>query len=218
MPNLTVKKNIELKSSWIWIKSAFYTFRESPIHFMILSIIGIVTSILPLFGAFIAPLITARVANLAQRVNAGEKIQISTLFDGFFANATVVRLGFLNFMLNAIIFIGQYLAVTYLKSKGSAENIGLSLATLAFLLPLLFLQIAMWISPIICLNYPKISPVAAMNLSLQAGLYNITTLLLYALLVLGFTLLALLPVGLGLFIWLPVLNITSYYVYKTSVV
>ncbi|HLX52907.1 MAG TPA: hypothetical protein VKR58_03145, partial [Aquella sp.] len=90
-------------------------------------------------------------------------------------------------------------------------------AVLIFILPLLILQIAMWISPVICLYYPEIRPVTAMGLSLKVGLYNVSTFLLYSLLVFVFTLLAILPVGLGLFIWVPVLNIASYYVYKTAI-
>lgn|GEM_PF-4159015 len=217
MTNLAVRKNLELKASWEWIKSAFYIFRECPIQFILLSILSILVGLLPLFGAFMAPLFTARFANIASRVETGEKIEISSMFKDFFSNVTLIRLSFLSFSLNAVFLIGQYLVGLYFKNNSQTVNFGQDFAVLIFLLPLLILQIAMWISPIICLNYPEMRPVTAMGLSLKVGLYNVSTFLLYSVLVIVFTLLAILPVGLGLFIWVPVLNIASYYVYKTAI-
>ncbi len=213
MANLIVRNDIELKSGWEWIKSAFYTFREYPVHFIVLSVIAFILGFTPLFGAFITPLFAARFADIASRIDRGETVWFSSLFNNFFANITLVRLSFLNFTLNAILFIGQYLLEQY-YFKGSTSGALHDLLMLVFFLPILVLQISMWLSPVICLNNPDIRPASAMWLSLKVGLYNIATYLLYSLLVLVFTLLAILPIGLGLFIWLPVLNITSYYIYK----
>lgn len=217
MANLAVRKNLELKASWEWIKSAFYIFRECPVQFILLSILSIVVGLLPLFGAFMAPLFTARFAWMANMVENGEKIEISSMFKDLFTNVTLIRLSFLSFSLNAVFLIGQYLVGLYFKNNAQTVNFGQDFAILIFLLPILILQIAMWISPIICQNYPEIRPVTAMGLSLKVGLYNVSTFLLYSILVIVFTLLALLPVGLGLFVWVPVLNIASYYVYKTAI-
>jgi uncharacterized membrane protein len=172
---------------------------------------------LPLLGAFVAPLFTARFASIASRVEAGEKITMATLFSGFFANLTLVRLGFFNFTLSTIFIICQYFIELYFKSKGQSAAFGQTFSMLVFLVPLLILQVAMWVSPIICLNYPETRPVAAMVMSIKVGLFNVATLILYSLLILAFTLLAILPVGLGLFIWIPVMNIAAYYVYKSAI-
>lgn len=217
MINLAIRKNLELKVSWEWIKSAFYIFREYPVHFILLSIMALLVCLLPLFGAFMSPLFTARFAYLARMVENGEKIEISTLFKDFFSNLTLVRLSFLGFALNATFLIGQYLLGLYLDSKGQTIHISHIFLNLIFILPLMILGLAMWISPIICLNYPEIRPSVAMGLSLKIGLYNVLTFLLYFLLVIVFTLLAILPVGLGLFIWGPITYLTSYYVYKSTI-
>ncbi|MCC2624227.1 MAG: hypothetical protein K0R14_100 [Burkholderiales bacterium] len=218
MLNLAVRDNLELKASWEWIKSAFYIFREYPVQFILLSIVSILTGLLPLFGAFMAPLFTARFAYIANKVENGEKIEMASLFKDFFANITLIRLSFFNFAINAILLIGQYLIGLYFEDKNQAVNFGKDFVVLLFLLPLLILQIAMWISPIICLNDPKTRPGTAMWMSIKTGLYNVSTFLLYSLLIIVFTLLALLPLGLGLFIWVPVLNIASYYVYKSAII
>ncbi|MCC2645020.1 MAG: hypothetical protein K0R94_798 [Burkholderiales bacterium] len=217
MTNLAIRKNLELSAGWDWIKSAFYIFREYPTQFIILSILNLLVSFMPLFGAFMTPLFTARFAYIAQMAENGGQIQISTLFKDFFANITLVRLGFLGFSLNAIFLVGQYLLQLYFKQHGITINISEVALNLIFLSPLMILGVAMWLAPIICLNYPEIRPVTAMGLSLKVGLYNVTTFLLYLLLAIAFTLLALLPVGLGLFVWFPVMYITSYYVYKTTI-
>lgn len=217
MSNLVIKKNVELKAALEWIRLSFFTFRELPIHFILLSILSVLVGILPLFGTFMAPLFTARFANIANRVENGEKIQIAMLFGGFFANTTLVRLGFLNFTLNTIFLIGQYFIEMYIKSTGYLVGAGQTLSVMILLVPILILQIAMWISPVICLYNPEIRPITAMGMSIKVGMYNVATLILYSLLVLVFTLLSILPVGLGLFIWIPVLNIISYYVYKTTI-
>ncbi|HLX52390.1 MAG TPA: hypothetical protein VKR58_00515, partial [Aquella sp.] len=82
MVSLTVRKNLELKASWEWIKSSFYIFRECPVQFILLSILSIFVGLLPLFGAFMAPLFTARFAHIASRVENREKIEISSMFNG----------------------------------------------------------------------------------------------------------------------------------------
>lgn len=217
MSELVVKKGIQLKSAWEWIKLSFYTFRESPVHFILLSILSTFIGILPMLGSFMGPLFIARFADTARKVEGGEKLTLSTLLSGFFANTTLVRLGFLNFTLSTICLIGQYFIEMYVKSLGHTANAAQTMSVLVFVLPLLILQVAMWISPIICLNNPEIRPVTAMSMSIKVGLYNVATFILYSLLIVVFTILALLPVGLGLFIWIPVMNIASYYVYKTTI-
>ena len=140
MKNLIVNKNIELKSSYEWIKYGFYCFREQPIHFILLSVIFIGISLLPLFSAFLSPLFTARFAAIAQSIENGEKIKLSELFTNFFANQTLVRLAFLNFVLIILLLTSMSL-------------IGREF-TVMFLLPLSVILLAMWLSPIICLYNP----------------------------------------------------------------
>jgi uncharacterized membrane protein len=212
---LQIKKNIPLKSSWEWIKNAFYTFRESPIHFILLSVLSTLAGFLPLFGAFMGPLFIARFAHIAKKVESGQKITLAILFSDFFSNITLVRLGFLNFTLSTIILLGQYFIEMYVKNLGYDVTNAQIISLITFVLPLLILQISMWIAPIICLNHPEIRPVKAMIISIKIGLYNFITLICYTLLAMVFTILAVLPLGLGLFVWIPIMSISSFYVYKT---
>lgn len=219
MQKLVINKHIEPKYSLEWLRAAFYAFREQPVQFIILSILGVTLNFLPLLGAFILPLLIARFALLTQKIENQEKIMFSSIFSQFFSNLTLVRLSFLNFTLTSIILIVQYVAEYIILKNYSNLSADLLHKTiiLVSLIPLMILQMTMWISPIICLNFPEIKPSSAMMLSFKAGIYNVPTFLLYTLLLVVFTILAILPIGLGLIIWIPVLNISSYYIYKTAI-
>lgn len=213
MANLAINRNVDLKASFEWIKLSFCTFRERPLQFMVLGILSSLLGFIPLFGAFISPIFTAKFATLAAKVEHNQEIKFSSLLDDMFNNKIVLRLAFLSFCLDTIIYLGQYLVENILRQHGVSGIEGQSILLL-FLLPMMVLQLAMWLSPIICLYNEDIEPKSAMWLSIKAGLYNVPTLILYSLLVFVFTLLAILPIGLGLLIWLPILNIAAYYIYK----
>ena len=156
----------------------------------------------------------ARFARLSQQVENSQPVLFSTIFDDFFANRTVVRLAFINLMITSAVFIAQYLVEGVLKQRGIDVSAPGSVVMLIFFIPVMLLQISMWLSPLICLYNPELTPLQAMWLSLKAACLNIATMLIYSILVLFFTLLAILPLGIGLFIWLPMLNIVTYFIYK----
>jgi hypothetical protein len=212
---LLINRTVELKSSIEWIKSSFSTLREKPLQFIVLGIFSTLIGLLPIFGAFMGPLFIARFARLTQKVENNEPILFSTLFDDFFANKMVVKLAFVNFFITSAIFIAQYFVEGVLKQRGIDVSSPGSIIMLIFFLPVLLLQVAMWLSPLICLYNEDITPFQAMWLSIKATGFNIATMLIYTVLVIFFTLLAIIPLGLGLLIWLPMLNIVTYFIYKS---
>lgn len=215
---LIINRNVELKSSIEWIKLSFNTFREKPLQFITLGLFSTLLGLMPLFGAFMTPLFIAKFARLTAKVENNEPVLFSSLFEDLFANKLVVRLAFVSFCFNAIIFISQYLIDNILKQRGVDISNPSSGVMLIFFIPSMILQIAMWLSPLICLYNTDITPLQAMWLSIKACGTNIATLLIYSLMVLFFTLLAILPLGLGLLIWLPMLNIVAYFIYKSMFV
>lgn len=215
MSLLVLNKNVGLKAGLEWVKNGFYTFREQALQFILLGILATFSNFLPLWGAFISPIFIAHFARLSYKVNKGETLKFSETFKGFLENKLVVHLAFISFCLNSIIFFTQYF--TEHKLLGShyimVGNLSINLLFI-FLAPLFLLQMALWLSPVICLFHPEIDPFKAMGLSIKAGFYNIPTLLLYLLIVITFTIIAIIPLGLGLVVWMPILNIIPYYIYK----
>lgn len=71
-----------------------------------------------------------------------------------------------------------------------------------------------WIPGLIIVN--KISPFSAIRLALSACLRNWQMVLLYLLILCGLGFLASIPLFLGWFILLPIINITHFYLWKTT--
>lgn len=211
---LMINKNVELKASFEWIKASFNIFREAPLQFIVLAIFSTLIGLMPLFGSFMSPIFTAKFAGIAAKIEANNTVEFSSIFDDLFMNKTIINLGFINLCIGAAVFIAQYLienklgGTTLLAAKGP-------LLLLLFFIPVLLIQMAMWLAPIICLYDPTIKVLDAMLLSFNTSLYNVATLFLYGLLAVAFTILSVLPLGLGLLIWLPVTNITTYFIYKS---
>lgn len=214
MTRIIINKNVELKCSFEWIKQSFFTFREHPLQFIFLGIFSGLIGLLPFLGSFMSPIFMAKFILMTDQAERGERIPMSSVFEGWFTNPTVVRLAFINFCLNAIIILGQY----FFDYKSDAISKSLSpflytaVITISFI-PVILLQVSMWLAPAICALDNTIHPRTAMWLSLKASFYNVPTLVLYSIMVLAFTLLAIIPFGLGLLVWIPMLNIIPYYVY-----
>lgn len=209
---LEINKKLELKLSFEWIKSSFYIFRESPIPFIVLGLFALLASILQIMGSFLSPLIIAQFARLVTKIENREEVLFSETFKGLFENKTVVRLAMMSFTLSIVLlFIQLLVEYTYAGNNLTPENI---FVVYIFLIPAFIIQLSLWLSPIICLKHPEIKVLDAMKLSIKACIYNVPTFLLYSLFVVLFSILALLPIGLGLLIWLPMLNIGSYLIYK----
>ena len=213
---LLINRSVEIKSSLEWIKASFAIFREKPLQFMVLGIFSTLVSLLPLFGSFMAPLFLVRFAVITQKVEQNEPVLFSTIFDDFFANRQVIRLALVNFAITAVILISQYILEHILKlNSDGIKSSPFSLLELIFFIPSLILQMALWLSPLICLFNPNIEPLSAMAMSIKACGFNIVTLLVYSILVIFFSIIAILPVGLGLLVWLPMMSIVTYFIYRS---
>ncbi len=202
---LLINQNVELKSSLEWIKASFTIFREKPLQFIVLGIFSTLVSLVPLFGAFMAPLFLVRFAVITQKIEQNEPVLFSTVFNDFFINRHVIRLAFINLVISAIIQINWFGMKAYPAS----------ISNLILFIPSLILQMALWLSPLICLFNPDIEPLRAMVMSIKACGFNIVTLLIYSILVIFFSIIAILPIGLGLLVWLPMMNIVTYFIYRS---
>ena len=212
---LVISRNVELKASLEWIKASFAIFREKPLQFIVLGIFSTLVSLLPLFGAFMAPLFLVRFAVITNKIQRNEPVLFSTIFDDFFANPQVIRLSLVNFAITAFILICQYILEFIFKQYGIDITTPGSLLMIIFFIPSLILQMALWMSPLICFYNPEIDPLLAMWMSIKACGLNVITLLVYSLLIVFFTILAVIPVGLGLLVWLPMMSIITYFIYQS---
>lgn len=95
----------------------------------------------------------------------------------------------------------------------AAFAIGLAVFVLLFVLSMILISCAFWLAtPLIW--FADCDVLAAIKLSIQAALRNIGALIMLSLVLIVAGIIALIPLGLGLFILIPVVWITFYTAYK----
>lgn len=211
--NIKINKNIEVRNSIRLITEAFYTFREQPLQFILLGVIATILSFIPIVGSFFMPIFTARFALITNTIEFRQTFKFTNLFKEMFINKQILKLAIINFCVSTVFYIINYINEQYFFK--SNQQIMDNVVIILILLPLLLFQLSMWLSPILCLFNKELAAVDAMVLSFKSSMFNMLLLFCYAILVLLFTLIAIIPIGLGLIIWLPILNISTYYVYKS---
>lgn len=213
MHKIVLNRQVELKSSYEWLKNGFRIFREAPLQFIVLSIISYVLSFfVPFIGAFFAPLIIARFAALSSTIESDQKISMNSIFTNLFQNKTLMHLAYINLIFGSLIMLTKHYII---NDNEMSLLTDLSAKAIIYLFSVMVFQTFFWISPIICEYNRDVSALDAMILSFKASFYNVAAMLLYGVIITAFTILSIIPLGLGLFILVPVINISSYFIYKS---
>lgn len=230
----TTAKKLKAGAGQGFISDAWRIYKKSPVKLTILSVLlvvmMIVFSLIPLIGSLFATLLyvplVAGVFLGAEAIEKGEAFRFGHLFSGFKARG--LRLvGF------SLVYIFLYIlsfAVPFL-ALGAAELMPLMLgeevdpAVLAEQAPVLAIAMlsAVALNILVMMAYWFAIPLMvmqdngifqAMGKSFKSCLKNMLPLLVYGLMILIWMLLAVLPVGLGLFVLIPVLTLSMYTGYR----
>ncbi|MCP3674092.1 MAG: hypothetical protein GY829_06430 [Gammaproteobacteria bacterium] len=225
-----------------WIGMSFSLFGKNPSIWIVMLVIyfGIsflLTSIpiLVLLPILLTPAFNAGFMYGAKQVDSGNMLEIDHLFAGFKQRLrSLFRLGMLYFMANLIIIVVASVLIESLADKDSiaamsqatttleleqilAKHPGLLVALLETLMIVFVLSIplvmASWFAPVLVM-FHQVTPAKAMLLSIKACNKNILPFLVYSILMIPIMLLALVPLGLGLLIIIPVIFISQYCSYK----
>jgi len=221
---------------WQWITAAFQLFRRNPVIWVILNmallLIGVVLSVLPVLGAYVLYLLTpvflGGIMVAARDLEAGQDIEIAHLFRGFRHNAAhLVTVG-------GVYLVGQVLISGVMLTVGGPEfqeavKGGIGALDASALTPegarrvlqamlvgtLLFVPLAMavWFAPALVILDDQ-TGFRALWISLLACLRNAMPLLLYSVVSSVLLLFAVIPFGLGLIVWIPVMLLTIYTSYR----
>ena len=220
---------------WQWIVQAFALFRKNPLIWLVLNLIlvaiGWVLGKVPVAGSYVlyllAPIFLAGIMTACRDLEAGGDIEIGHLFRGFRQNsAQLVTVG-------GVHLVGQVLISGLMLSIGGPEfqeiarggQVGdpaaispearerILLALLVSLSLYMPLAMAVWFSPsLVILNNQQ--GFRAIVFSLIAGFRNILPFLVYGIASTVLFVLAVLPFGIGLVLWLPVMVLTMYTSYR----
>lgn len=215
---------------WTWISEAWGLFKRQPgtwILILLLSaVIFIAVVFVPLLNMILPyllfPALSAGVVLGCKALDEGERLTVAHLFSAFqVRGGALLLLGLAEFVLYLIAMIpllvvlgGGFVALmsgdpTAFTDIGTGMQIGFLLA-LALFLPV---YMAGWFAPVL-VTIHNVSPLAALQMSFVACLKNIIPFLLYGFIYLLLSIVAVIPLGLGLLVLIPVFFATAYTSYR----
>lgn len=218
-----------------WIGAGWRLFARAPlmwvVSILVMIVLHIVANIVPFLGAVamhvLQPVFAAGFMIACRSLETGGEFEIEHLFAGFkreFANLVIVGLLllagvvalFLVFfalagfgLVTALLAGDQEHVVPALMASGVAIALGALVAT-ALSIPLVM---AYWFAPPLVVMH-GMAPMAAMKASFAGCLRNVLPYLLYGFLMFLLLIVAMIPLGLGIFVWMPVAIGSTYTAYR----
>jgi hypothetical protein len=217
-----------------WILSGFYLFRLAPLVWILLCftllLIAVTLELLPLLGKFIftliSPVFMAGIMVGCRSLERGDQLELAHLFVGFKKNTTqLITIGGF-YLIGQVLIIGVFMMIggsalvdMLLYGKRYDENELMEVmdnalsASLAGLLLTIPLMMAMWFAPLLVM-FENMPATIALRQSFFACLKNIIPFQIYAILLILLLMLAIMPYGLGLIIWIPTVFASIYVSYQ----
>ena len=220
---------------WTWIVEGWRLFKRAPLMWIIAIVIVLVATIalgiIPLLGFIAAQLLQTvflggfMYACLA--MERGEAFELEHLFAGFskrFVPLLVVGglylLGWVAILLVIMAFAGAGILSAFMAgdtelagaavlAASGAMAIG-GLVALALLVPLMA---AYWFAPALVMIH-GMGPMAAMKESFFSCFRNFVPFLVYSIIMFVLAIVAVIPVGLGMLVWVPVFIASVYTSYR----
>ncbi|MCW8956530.1 MAG: BPSS1780 family membrane protein [Gammaproteobacteria bacterium] len=224
-------------AGWQWIKDAFNLFMQSPLIWIVLIIIWlvmvVVLSMIPLLSLvlyLIGPIFTGGIMLGCDALNRNDNLSIGHLFAGFKNNtAKLAGLGVIQLLGFILIFIVAALPFLILGIASSSDIINIFnpeiipdenalITMMLYFLIVMALEIPLimgiWFAPSLIV-FHDIKAWDAFKMSFRGCLSNIIPFLIYGLIFLVLAVVAMIPVGLGMIILLPVMIISMYSSYRS---
>lgn len=228
-------RGLSAGSGWTWIAEGWKLFARSPLMWivavLIVFVISIVLHFIPILGSLVFQLLQAVFAAgfmvACRRLERGGDFELEHVFAGFrirFANLLVVGLlylagmivilmvfaAFVGFSILGAVMSGNYneMGAAILASMGAIALGGL--VCVALMIPLVA---AFWFAPALVVMH-GMAPTAAMKESFYASFRNFVPFLVYGIVMLVFAVIAVIPIGLGMLVWVPVAIASTYAAYR----
>ncbi len=235
-PNLVIPgRALPAGAGWDWIAGGWRLFVRAPVMWIVAMVLVfiafIVIGIIPILGGIaiqlLQPVIAAGLIVACHSLERGGGFELDHLFAGFkknFGNLVVVGL---LFMLGGIVIFLVFLAIVAVTVgtaflAGSYEQVYSTIAAsmltilmgvlvmMALLVPLFA---AYWFAPSLVIMH-DLQPMAAMRESFFACFRNFVPFLVYGLVMLVLSVVAMIPFGLGFLVLVPVAMASVYVGYR----
>jgi uncharacterized membrane protein len=218
-----------------WISAGWKLFAKAPVMwivaFLILIVIAVIAGFIPVIGQLIFqilnPVFAAGLVVACRSLESGGEFELEHVFAGFkrqFANLVIVGLlllgleiavvlvcgGIVGFGLITGAMHGQHEDLVPLLAASGMSFLLAALVGLALIVPVMMLY---WFAPaLVVLN--GMTPVAAMKASFGGCLRNIVPFLIYGIVMMILAIVASIPLGLGMLVWVPLAVTSTYASYR----
>ena len=219
-----------------WIGEGWRLFAKAPlmwiISIIILFVIAFAMGLVPIIGqiAFqvLSPVFSAGFVVAARSIEKGGEFELDHLFAGFRrrfgALATVgaifLVLGLVLLLVFGVFFgfsiVGAFMAgdPEQMWTAVAASSLALLLGVLVCLALFIPILAAYWFAaPLVIMH--GLRPVEAMQASFRGSIRNIVPMVVYGLVMMVLGVVAMIPFGLGMFVWVPLLITSSYAAYRS---
>lgn len=234
---MTGPHGVSAGHGWQWIAGGWGHFRQNPLAWIgavvVWVVLMMVVSLVPLLGSLavnlLTPVLTAGFMLGAHEQRQGGSFELRHLFAGFSRNpGSLILVGVLYLvgMIGVFVIIGMtvggavFAMAAGMQGGASDAEVAAMLLQgpmlLAFLIAmaLMFpLMMAYWFAPAL-VALEDIKPLRAMGLSFRACLKNVLPFLIYSLIALVLMIVAMIPIGLGLLVLMPVMLAAMYVSYR----
>jgi uncharacterized membrane protein len=228
-------RTLPAAAGWEWIAGGWRLFAKAPLMWILALVIVFILAVLLNFIPFIGSLafqllqgvIAAGFVVACRSLEKGGDFELEHLFAGFkrnFGNLMIVGLLLLLGWMAILLVCAGIVGFSVLGAVMTGNNedmaalmlaswVSTLLALLVAALLMLPLLAAYWFAPPLVVMH-GVAPVAAMKASLAACFRNWIPFLVYSIVMTGFVLLALIPFGLGMIVWIPVAITSTYVAYR----
>jgi len=221
-------------SGWSWIKGGWALFAAAPLMWIVFIVVLVICSVvfnsIPILGSLawqvLSPVIGAGLVIGCRSLETSGELELEHLFAGFKTNlANLLILGAL-YVLGGLIILGIMVAFVGTSIVMAALNGDADALMQVFVIttPLLvgglvcvilacLLLAAYWFAPALVVMH-GVAPLKAMQASLGATFRNVIPFLVYGLVMFFFLIVAVIPFGLGMLVWIPVMVASCYLSYR----
>ncbi|WP_174872990.1 BPSS1780 family membrane protein [Vogesella oryzae] len=218
-------RRVPLGNGWRWVQQAFFLVREQPLTWVLFAscylglqlLLGMLPVIGQLLSIMVAPLFAGSFVLAAARADKGETLrpaEVLAAFQDF--SRPLIGLGLSYFgalvlaMLLLMLLLMGLVGGMHDPQQMQALPLGQQLLGGALLAGGLFVaSLLYWFAPA-AVVLAGFDPLRAMRRSLAGGLLNWPAVLLCGVALAALLFLAMLPFGLGLLLWLPVMFVAVY--------
>jgi uncharacterized membrane protein len=220
---------------WTWIAQGWRLFTRAPlmwiVSILIVIVAAIVIGLVPILGALafqvLNATITAGFVVACRSLERGGEFELEHLFAGFkrhFGSLIVVGLLLLaGYIVIFLVFaaIAGFTILTAalaghsrdIASMIMASGMSIALGTLVALALMVPLFAAYWFAPALVVMH-GLAPIEALKASFSACMRNFVPFLVYGIVMLLFAILAVIPFGLGMLVWVPLTIASTYAAYR----